>query len=194
LFSAASTTDAAMADSTPRRRQRHHAQRGQGQRDRVRQREGGDDLGHVDQGIAQPRCRLPGRLHPHQHRRQQQRQQEQDVVEPDPDVPHTFAQELHEGAAGTPSGTLEALFGPVRVQHRAARAAGVGQAQQAAVRRVDVGKQRVAQRQRARPGRALEREGQHRVGPVGVFVHLLIARPRAAGLAVGGDDQVRQRV
>ena len=116
------------------------------------------------------------------------------MVEADPDVPDAFAQELQHRVAGAAAFALELLRRAVRVEHGAARAAGVRQAQQAAVRGVDVGKQGVAHGQRPCPGRALQGQRQYGVGTIGVVVHELLTRRGRAGLPVGADHQMRQRV
>ena len=128
-----------------------HAQRRQRQRDRVRHRERGDDLHHVRERRRESSAPAASALRaPHQHRRQQQRQQEQDVVEADPDVPDAFAQVVDElRPAGWRAASSNRCWRRLRAEHRAARAGPGVRLQQAAVLRVDVGEQRVAERRAA---------------------------------------------
>jgi hypothetical protein len=154
LFSAASTTDAAMADSTSATAARH-PQRGQRQRDRVRHGERGDDAQHVPEGRPKRIHRLPAAsarpaTAADAHRRQQQRQQEQDVVEADPDVPHAFAQVVHELASRRlASASTKACCGACGPRMAVRVRPGL-QVEQAAVLRVEVGEQRVVQASAAR--------------------------------------------
>src|SRR5262249_1850402 len=73
LLSAASSTD--MGDGGFRKacRQAHDLQGGEGQRERVRHCESGDNLKHVDQGGAESLAWHPPLLATHHHCRQQQR-------------------------------------------------------------------------------------------------------------------------
>jgi hypothetical protein len=65
------------------------------------------------------------------------------------------------------------------------------QVEQAAVLWVQIGKQRVVQRQCARRGCAGQLQGQHGVGAVGVLVDLLRAHAQRARHTVGGHGQAR---
>ena len=190
LFSAASTTEAAIADST--------------------QREGSDTTPSVasdsviecasvnavtifstSRTLSRKRLgRLPAPSLPprHQHRRQQQREQEQDVVEADPDVPHAFACVVDElRRSGSRLRKLEGLRRRLRAEHGGARDWPVAsRSQQAAVLRVEVGEQRVVDRAAARGALAQRRcKRQHGVGAVGVVVDLLRA---GASIAQGAPS------
>ena len=143
MFSAASTTDAAIADST--------------------QREGNDTTPSVarlsviecatvkavtilntSQNAGAKRIdRLPASSLRDQHRRQQQRQEKQDMVEADPDMPDAFARELQELPQTRWRFHLESLACPFRTEDRRTRGAAMLQAQQTAMLRVDIEKQAV---------------------------------------------------
>jgi hypothetical protein len=162
------------------------AQRGQRQRDGVRHGEGGDDAQHVPEGPARTGatgCHAGGvRTAARPHRRQQQRQQEQDVVEADPDVPDTVAQVVHElRDQRLASASTKACWAPAGPGWRCA-CARRRQVEQAAVLRVQIGKQGVADSAVRGAGRAGQLQGQHAVGAVGVLVHLLRAHAQRAGL------------
>ena len=75
-------------------RQRHPFHRGERERDRVRERERGDDAEHRQHRVRQPFDRAPSVLRAAHHRRQQQAQQEQHVVVAAQDVMDALAQEL----------------------------------------------------------------------------------------------------
>jgi hypothetical protein len=178
------------------RRQADHLQRRQAERDRVGQREGRHHLHHFLERPREARRAFPSAGAPHQHRRQQQRQQEQDVVVADPDVPDAIHQVLAQRvpAAGRLHGQV--LLGRVgaedqRLRRRAARRDPL---HQAAVRRIDVEEQRIAQLQAGVQAGAAGDEAEHGIGAVAVVIELDGRRgfPRAV-LVAGRQLQVLGR-
>ena len=143
----------------------HHVQRGETQRDRMRHRERGHDLQHVEEGGAKPFHAAPLPAVATQHGGQQQREQEQDVIEPNPDVPDALADErppLRPAVRG--HAQREGVLHMRVVEGHRLRARVVFQAQQPVHVRVDVEEHAgVDLNHRGRRGQRLGGEEQPRV-------------------------------
>src|SRR5204863_9155991 len=112
------------------------------------------------------------------------------VVEPDPDMPDAVADvvdELREARDGRERDRQSRLVG---AEDRGRGARGMLEPEQAAVRRIEVGEQRVLDVQAAKALRFTARSKAHDgVGAVAVLVYEMLDRGKRARSLVGADPQ-----
>jgi MarR-like DNA-binding transcriptional regulator SgrR of sgrS sRNA len=144
LFAAASTTEAAIADST--RRDGSSIRPSAASESVIECATVKAVTTHsTSTSATRKRHAAPAPCLVHQHGRQQQGEQEQDVVEADPDMPDAFDEVLAESARRETLAGGKALLRTLRREHRGLRQAIELQAQQAAMQGIELEQQAIAE-------------------------------------------------
>ncbi len=112
------------------------------------------------------------------------------MVEADPDVPHALAAVVEKLLQQRSAAGAQLHARPVRAEHRGHGLLAQASAQQPAVRRVEVGKQRILDLELAwRARAAIGREGDRGVRAIGVLVDQQARRFKLARLAAGAQRE-----
>src|SRR6185503_19592535 len=157
--------------------------------------EGGHHPEDVPEGVAESLRSLPCISFQNQYGRQEQGQQKKDMVEADPDVPDALAQVIEKLPERRGFARAERERRPLGGEHCGLRGAAALEAQQAAVRRIDVEEQAVGDLHRSRRASpAVGVEAQHCVSAVAVLVHQQIRGSERTGLSVRKELESGKRI